>query len=416
MTSAGHEISAAYQFRNCQATPYAIGWMTGAAADGSEMDFKVVVDEEKGGRVIPEIAEILIGYQENGQRSGGTYADYAKVFLDFLYIQFGLNDLTRVSMEHIWDFVRNLKYKEGKKAHTIRQYSFLLDKIFDTLCVRGRIPPDSSLMTLSRRHAAATPNKGFGKHYTFAGDIMRMAIHRMKGGEPMPMKSYEKTFSPEEIKIVLSSFVNLRDKCIFTVMCETGYRLDSALSISNNIELLSRCKVEETHSKTGQLHNAQISESTKQLIEKYIQNERTAAVRKAGYDCGKLFVALRGKTVGKPLAYHAFYQTIRRTETRIHEEYPDMADFRINTHGCRATFLNIIMDIAQSGKKGITDINIMGLMDWSSTQSLRNYRDMRRPASFDKSGLYKETFKRLETDNGIDTAFAEQLTQRSGTL
>lgn len=165
------------------------------------------------------------------------------------------------------------------------------------------------------------------------------------------------------------------------------------MSVTYDIEELQRNVVEETHSKTGKLHDSRIGDKTRTLIEKYIRGERTKAVKKAGFDCGMLFVALKGKNIGRPLNYDAYYQILQRAESRIHQKYPNMLEQGLYAHGCRATYLNALMDAAQSNGKNILDI--MRNMDWKSLQSMDNYLNMQRATVFDEAGLFDEVFKRI---------------------
>jgi len=72
------------------------------------------------------------------------------------------------------------------------------------------------------------------------------------------MVTYTKWYTPEEIELVANA-LSLRDRCIFLCSVETGYRISSVLSITANADHIKRGFVEETFSKTGRLHQAQIS-------------------------------------------------------------------------------------------------------------------------------------------------------------
>lgn len=389
-------------------SPYKVVWMTVSSKGGAEKGYLVVSDMSRDGRVIPLLAQVLIEYQQGAQSSGAVYTYYAKALLDFLFTVCGVKDLQDTSLEHIEAFTIFLRDEESKKAHTIRQYSFLVDKIFDKLYSLGYIQPESTLISPTQRFWAIGMGSHKGGNYTFAGETMRKMIRRLNRNAPPSMKSYEKVYSATEYNIIRSNFSQLRDQCIFELMCQTGYRLSSALSIKKNIELLRKCIVSETHSKTGRLHEACIDVETRRHIETYIQTERAEAVRKAGHDCGFLFIISKGKNIGEPMNYHAFYRALHKAEQRVIEQYPEMAELRLFAHGCRATFLNNIFKVIK--EKGIasqtTDADIMNSMDWSSMQSLDNYRDMRQSALFDAAGLYRDAMRKLGEENESDTKSA----------
>ncbi|MDY3731283.1 MAG: tyrosine-type recombinase/integrase [Candidatus Choladocola sp.] len=363
------------------ASPYVTGYMKVMEKENTKK-YLVILDNEDNGKVVVSVAPALTEYQKR-RIEGTTQVGYAKNFLDYLYMFCnGMKDISQATLEQIYEFGTYLK-EQGKSPDTIRQYAYLIDDIYDDLYIRHRIPEDSTLIRGTQSYLAMRPNKMQNEHYTLAGSVIKRVIGREKSTTP-PMLSFNKNLTDEEIQLI-KSYLNLRDKCIFSISVDTGYRISSVLSISFCIEAFEAGHVIETHSKTGRTHPATISLNTQKMLFDYIHGPRHDALKRVGVeDFPLLFLSVYGGQVHQ-LSYSTYYSAEKAAEKKIHAEHPDRYDLHIHSHAGRATYLNRIV---QNGN--MSDATLCSCMDWKSPAPLYHYYDMRSAKHYDEAHLYRE--------------------------
>ncbi len=214
--------------------------------DGNE--YKTVT---RNGLAMIPYTDILIDYQDRSV-SGDDNAHYLCKFLNYLYEENGISFLAEVKKRHIEDFYsflkneRRTRFEMGKYAKsekisnaTLEKYIIILDAVFDALYY-GDYVIDKSLMPPIRpsRDKSALP------HATIAGEILKRFLDKKEKRGKKPMESYSKWLDDEEIGAVIQ-VAGLRDRCIFRLGIETGYRVESILSIDNVPADIARCAVEE---------------------------------------------------------------------------------------------------------------------------------------------------------------------------
>jgi len=344
--------------------------------------------EETSDLIIP-INAALVDLQTKRQSSGKSLCYYARHFCTYLQEK-SIADLSEVTAADIRFFAETL-IEEGKSAPVVEAYAALISEIFNAfLELNGH--PHPTLMKGDAEYATGGRGKKKRKHYTLAGSIIRRKVSKKEKNKSIPMVTYTKWYTPEEIEMVANT-LSLRDRCVFLCSVETGYRISSVLSIMANTDNIKNCFVEETFSKTGRLHQAQISPYLQRCLAEYMSAERRCVTDKVGHDCGYLFVVRKGKDVGKPLSYNAFYLALKAAEKRIHSTYPDKKDMKLHSHAGRSTYFNTLMHQnlkrKQTGQPYLSDSTICHLMDWKSMECLDAYYDFRERA-IPPSPLYED--------------------------
>lgn len=331
----------------------------------------------------------LVDLQMKRKDAASSLCYYARHFCDYLLGK-GITDLADVTAADLRFFAEEL-IAAGKSAAVVGAYASLIGEIFNAFMeLNGR--PNSTLLKGDAAFAAGGRGKKRRSNYTLASTIIRRKISKKERRQKATMVSYTKWFSPEEVQLVAQN-LPLRDRCIFLISVETGYRISSVLSILTNAQDIKNGFVEETFSKTGPTHAARISSQLQRLLVEYITTERKRVVEKTGEGNEHLFLTNKGKNVGNPVSYNAFYLALKTAEKKIRESQPDKQDMVLHTHAGRSTFFNRLMhdnlDRKQRGENPLSDAQISHLMDWTSMECLQAYYDYQERA-LPPTPLYKD--------------------------
>lgn len=333
----------------------------------------------------------LVDLQQKRQTSGHSLAYYASQFYDFLTKR-GINDFSKVTAADIRFFAEQLESND-KGPSVLIAYATLIDEIFDAFCVLNG-HPHSTLVHGDAIYIAGGQAYKKRRHNTLAGNIIRWRICRRDLNAMPYMISYTKWYTPEEIQCIYHT-LSLRDRCIFLCSIETGYRISSVLSIKANIEHIKQGLVEETFSKTGRLHKAEISARLQTDIAEYMSTDRLRATEKAEKECDYLFLQSKGKHIGQQLTYDAYYHALKAAEARIHEKYASMQNLVLHSHAGRSTYFNRLMHLnhanKHAGKEYLSDRAICHRMDWKSMDCLQAYYDFKECA-IPPSSLYRDLY------------------------
>ena len=331
----------------------------------------------------------LVDLQTKRQSSGRPLCYYAQHFYNHLKEK-GTTDLAEVTAADIRFFAEQLMDLE-KSAAVLEAYAALISEIFNVFMeLNGH--PHLTLLKGDAEYATGGRGKKNRRHYTLAGNIIRRKVSKKEKNRVIPMATYAKWYTAEEIELVAKS-LSLRDRCIFLCSVETGYRISSVLSITAISDDIKNGFVEETFSKTGRLHRAQISPLLQKCIAEYMSTERRYVLDKVGEDCEYLFVGRKGKSAGQHLSYNAFYLALKAAEKRIHSAYPDKQNMKLHTHAGRSTYFNTLMHQnlkrKQAGEECLSDVTICHLMDWKTMDCLDAYYDFQERA-IQPSPLYED--------------------------
>jgi len=329
--------------------------------------------------IIP-INTALVDLQTKRQSSGKSLCYYARHFCTYLQEK-RISDLSEVTAADVRFFAETL-IAEGKSASVVKAYAALISEIFNAfLELNGH--PHPTLMKGDAEYAAGGRGKKRRSNYTLAATIIRRKVRKNERREKTAMVTYTKWYTPEEVQLVAQN-LSLRDRCIFLISVETGYRVSSVLSILTNTQDIKNGFVEETFSKTGPTHAARISPTLQRYLAEYMATERRRVVEKIGENNEYLFLTSKGKNIGNPVSYNAFYIALKTAEKTIHEEYADKQDMLLHTHAGRSTFFNRLMhhnlEQKQAGKECLSVSQICHLMDWSSMECLEAYYDFQERA------------------------------------
>ena len=306
---------------------------------------------------------------QKGRHSTNSLAYYARYFLVFLNsINVGtLSDVTCAHMRQYSDHLNGLGYS----AEVQEKCAEIVANIFDSFReLGGTVSP--TLITGDSIYQLTAKTTRRGKHSTIAGNIILHHAPSKKTAGKDILPNYTKWLSDDDIAIVRRN-LSVRDRCIFGISVETGYRISSVLSIPNQPDQFRSNIVEETFSKCGPVHQAKISSATQSDIVAYINGPRRRAVKKYGNDCGALFLTV----AGRPLSYAAYRKNLQYAQDKIQANYPDKQGLVLHTHAGRSTFFNKLMRQNHAakiaGKPYLSDQQIMTLMDWKTMDCLKAY-------------------------------------------
>ena len=332
------------------------------------------------GDLLVPINAALVDLQTKRQSSGKSLCYYARQFCAYLQDK-NISDLSEVTAADIRFFAEGL-VASAKSVSVVNAYASLIGEIFSAFMeLNGH--PHSTLIKGDAEFAAGGRAKRRRSHYTLATSIIRRQVSKKELRKKTAMVTYTKWYTPEEIELVART-MSLRNRCIFLLSVETGYRISSVLSILAHNEHIKYGIVEESFSKTGPVHSARISQMLQRSLVEYMETERRRVVEKAGEDNDFLFLASKGKNAGKPLSYNAFHLALKAAERKIHETHPDKQDLILHTHAGRSTFFNRLMhdnlERKQRGENYLSDSQICHLMDWSSMDCLDAYYDFQERA------------------------------------
>ena len=322
----------------------------------------------------------LVDLQLKRKDSASSLCYYARHFCGYLLGK-GITDLADVTAADLRFFAEEL-VSAGKSAAVVNAYASLIGEIFNAFIeLNGH--PHSTLLKGDAAFAAGGRGTKRRNNFTLAATIIRRKVSKKERRQKTAMITYTKWYTPEEVQLVAQT-LSLRDRCIFLLSIETGYRISSVLSIFATTENIKNGFVEETFSKTGPTHAARISPTLQRYLAEYMATARRRVVEKIDKDNEYLFLTSKGKNAGTPVSYNAFYIALKSAEKKIHEAHPDKQDMVLHTHAGRSTFFNRLMhenlDRKQRGENPLSDAQICHLMDWSSMDCLEAYYDFQERA------------------------------------
>ena len=216
----------------------------------------------------------LVDLQLKRKDSANSICSYARIFCDHL-LQKGITDLADVTAADLRFFAEEL-ISAGKSAAVVNAYASLIGEIFNAFIeLNGH--PHSTLLKGDAAFAAGGRGKKRRSNYTLAAAIIRRKVSKKERRQKTAMITYTKWYTPEEVQLVAQT-LSLRDRCIFLLSIETGYRISSVLSIFATTENIKNGFVEETFSKTGPTHAARISPTLQRYLAEYMATERRRVV------------------------------------------------------------------------------------------------------------------------------------------
>ena len=185
-------------------------------------------------------------------------------------------------------------------------------------------------------------------------------------------KKYIKEYKPEEIKAIYTQLKSLRNKSIFLLTLH-GMRIDEVLSITQEnyngytqIVTPSRSKGKQNSRKRQII----INDECVKVLENYILNERTIALKKVEEDTPYLFVNLRINNFDKklkPLSYINFYKSFLTSVKKAN------IFGNARTHAGRSHRAIELLRFVNDENTLFTDEHFRILMGWKNIESSKPY-------------------------------------------
>lgn len=191
-------------------------------------------------------------------------------------------------------------------------------------------------------------------------------------------REYIKWYDDDQKAAICRNFTTLRDEAVFRLTLE-GFRIDEVLSTRlSDYESMtqtiqpSRSKKRRSAVRQGRnsLRKVIISEECRDVLDRYIQTERTQAENESGIISEWIFINIRaGADFGKPLSYRNYLAILKRCATRS-----GLDPTYIRTHSGRSTH---VMDLLERGvlepERKMSDVELMLHFGWRSAESIKPY-------------------------------------------
>lgn len=336
---------------------------------------KIILDN---GLPAIDINRHLIINQIDRETMIGTPIYYLCIYLNYLN-EHGI-EVADATMSDIQNFLQEL-YIDGlpysgkgtpKSYSAISDYVEVLSKLYDSLTLRGYKLDDSFYTQTQYTVLAPVPRgerrKGRiikkGEHLT----MVYYLIHTFKPSKgDIQNFSYTKWYSPEEIRAIADE-LPLPYRCIFLITVYTGFRIDSALSITMNTVNIYGAEITPTRSKTGKMHTASIPQSVADDLQSYLMTVRSNIDTDSEY----FFVGRNGR----PITYGAYREALDTARRKVNQKYGWNIE-SLHTHAGRSTFAAALrsyqLKCRREGVPTFSDVDFCNLMDWKSLDSLQHY-------------------------------------------
>ena len=185
-------------------------------------------------------------------------------------------------------------------------------------------------------------------------------------------KEFIKEYKDEEIQALFSQLKTLRNKSIFLLTLH-GMRIDEVLSITQDSYNAYNQTVKPTRSK-GKKNSKKrlivLNDECIKVIENYILNERTPALKKVEKDSPYLFVNLKINTLDdklEPLKYLNFYNSLNSAAKKSN------ILGNVRTHTGRSHRAIELLRVVKDGKLKLTDEHFRLIMGWKNMESSEPY-------------------------------------------
>ena len=128
-----------------------------------------------------------------------------------------------------------------------------------------------------------------------------------------------KTLSSEQIRLIIESATNIRNKLLLSILYDSGLRIDEALTLWIEDFNISKHSITVRKSKTdtGEGRIVYVTSDTMNLFQDYLYYIHDAQ----GFDTNYVFVKLRGENKGQPLDYSSTIAFIERMIEKINIKF-----------------------------------------------------------------------------------------------
>jgi len=317
-------------------------------------------------------------------RKPGTGRDYASKLVVFL------NHLDKLKVEyqdadnqHVQNFIHSLIYgdmvrltikdPEGIVSYsTLTKYITVITGFYRWL---DKNAGTNMSFTPKQNHMRAQKSFLYGQIYTYEYSyLVDSVLPRLSG-----KRIYTKWYTQEEKFKLANAFQSLRDKAVFLLTLE-GFRIDEVLSMTLDSYDAALRMIQPTRSKgnpdarlmANELRTVALPAETCDVVNSYIDTERTQAENESGQISQQLFININcGRHQGKPLTYSNYIKRLK-----LCAKGAGMNPACIRTHNGRSTkAMEFLEHQALYPEDGITDVIIAESFGWNSVDSIRHYRD-----------------------------------------
>ncbi len=199
-----------------------------------------------------------------------------------------------------------------------------------------------------------------------------------------PSKDYIKWYTDHEKNLICSNFMTLRDECVFRLTLE-GMRIDEALSVRlDDFDVdagiikpsRSKGKPSVAHGRENYLRVVALPSKAREVLARYLATERMQAENNSMHISQYIFINLKaGRYQGQPLSYRNYLRILKTAS-----EKAGLNPEHIRTHSGRSTK---VMDVLEYGamhpESALTDVEILEVFGWKSTDSIEPYRNHNNP-------------------------------------
>jgi site-specific recombinase XerD len=298
-------------------------------------DSWTVLDDE--GPVEP--IERYLAYLTDIERSPNTIKAYAYDLKDYwVFLASRGVDWREVRLEDVAEFVAWLRLPpEGRSGR---------------VAVLPAVQPHVGASTINRKLAAVSSfYQHQVRHGVDVGELLttwqlpgrrggwKPFLHHISKGKPQPVrvislkvpKKLPRVLTTKEMQTILDDCGRLRDRFLFALMHESGVRVGEALGLRHEdiaaaereISIVSRSNANGARSKSREPRTIPVSAELIRLYADYLHEEYGST------DSDYVFVNLWSPPVGRPLAYPAVYDLVRRIRKRTGVDF--------DPHWCRHT-------------------------------------------------------------------------------
>lgn len=313
--------------------------------------------------------------------TGRQYAIKLAVFFNYLN-QYHHIEYDSAGNSHVQKFIDYLIYGDrsdlrihdpgsAPRASTLKGYITAITEFYRWL--DHNYETDMTFHTETTRHSARQSFL-YGQIYEYEYKyIVRRTLPDLNAN-----REYIKWYDEDQKAALFGNFTTLRDEAVFRLTLE-GFRIDEALSMrlsdydsrTRKIQP-SRSKARRPAVKQGRntLRTVIISEDCRDVLDRYIQTERTRAENGSGIISEWIFINLRaGADFGKPLSYRNYLAILKRCAVRA-----GLDSALIRTHSGRSTR---VMELLERGvlepESKMSEAELMLHFGWRSAESIKPY-------------------------------------------
>lgn len=311
--------------------------------------------------------------------TGKEYAKKLVVFLNWLNIRdVSFQDTTNRHVQQFLHFLifgnlqdeRLLSTQSALSSSTLQSYITVITSFY-----RWLDEISQTKMLWNGRSIKANKSFLYGQIYSYKYSYLVDGYASML----KPGRDYIKWYDRETKDALCDNFLTLRDEAVLRLTFE-GLRIDEVLSITLDSYNATDRIVQPTRSKgrananrkSNPLRVVALPEKTCNIIDRYIQTERTTAETESGRISQYLFINLNsGRTQGTPLRYHNYLKILKRCAERA-----GLDPSKIRTHNGRSTkAMEFLEHQVLHPEDNITDGIIMESFGWRSFSSIDHYRN-----------------------------------------